>query len=58
MVEMYMFKDNGEAAQLAQVLFEKGIKNMQSIIINQFESIRDTRINQSNMTTLFNGFNA
>ena len=58
MVEMYMFKDNGEAAQLAQVLFEKGIKNMQSILINQFESIRDTRINQSNMTTLFNGFNA
>lgn len=42
---LYMFKDNIEAAQVAYMSFEKGIKDMQGIYINSYESIRDTRVN-------------
>ena len=42
---MYMFKDNLEAAQVAYMSFEKGIKDMQSIYINNYESVRDRRVN-------------
>jgi hypothetical protein len=41
---MYMFKDNLEAAQGAYVAFEKGIKDLQTLYINNQISIRDTRI--------------
>lgn len=42
---LYMFKDNLEAAQVAYLSFEKGIKDMQGIYINNYESIRDRRVN-------------
>ncbi len=41
---LYMFKDNIQAAQAAFVAFESGIKNLQSLYINSYESIRDTRV--------------
>jgi len=39
-----MFKDNLEAAQGAFIAFEKGIKDLQTLYINNQISIRDTRI--------------
>lgn len=42
---LYMFKDNLESAQAAFVAFEDGIKDLQTLYINQYESIRDTRVN-------------
>jgi hypothetical protein len=42
---LYMFKDNLEAAQVAFLSFEKGIKDMQGIYINSYESVRDRRVN-------------
>jgi hypothetical protein len=39
-----MFKDNVEAAQVAYIAFEKGIKDLQTLYINNNVSIRDTRI--------------
>jgi len=41
---MYMFKDNVESSQAAYVAFEQGIKDLQSLYINQFDYIRDTRV--------------
>ena len=41
---MYMFKDNMESAQAAYIAFEKGIKDLQTLYINNYVSIRDTRI--------------
>tara|TARA_R110002074_G_scaffold375949_2_gene552757 strand:+ start:14196 stop:14885 length:690 start_codon:yes stop_codon:yes gene_type:complete len=41
---MYMFKDNMESAQAAYMGFEKGIKDLQTLYINNYISIRDTRI--------------
>ena len=41
---MYMFKDNLEAAQAAYIAFEKGIKDLQTLYINNYVSIRDTRV--------------
>ena len=41
---LYMFKDNMESAQAAFIAFEKGIKDLQTIYINNNASIRDTRI--------------
>lgn len=41
---MYMFKDNLESAQAAFMAFEDGIKDLQTIYINQYVSIRDTRV--------------
>lgn len=41
---MYMFRDNMEAAQLTQVAFLQGVKEMQSLLINKFTSVSDTRI--------------
>ena len=42
---LYMFKDNIESAQVAYLSFEKGIKDMQGIYINSYESVRDRRVN-------------
>jgi hypothetical protein len=39
-----MFKDNLEAAQAAFMAFEKGIKDLQTLYINNQVYIRDTRI--------------
>lgn len=41
---MYMFKDNMESAQAAFIAFERGIKDLQILYINNTVSIRDTRI--------------
>lgn len=41
---MYQFKDNMESAQAAFISFEKGIKDLQTLYINNNVSIRDTRI--------------
>lgn len=41
---LYMFKDNLESAQAAFMAFEAGIKDLQTLYINQYESIRDTRV--------------
>lgn len=39
-----MFKDNLESAQAAFVAFEAGIKDLQTLYINSYEYIRDTRV--------------
>ena len=41
---LYMFKDNLESAQAAFMAFESGIKDLQTLYINTYESIRDTRV--------------
>lgn len=44
MYYLYMFKDNIQASQAAFAAFEDGVKDLQSIYINTYESVRDTRI--------------
>lgn len=39
-----LFKDNLESAQAAFAAFEAGIKDLQTLYINNYEYIRDTRI--------------
>jgi len=41
---MYIFKDNMEAAQASYVAFMQGIKELQSLYINSYQSITDTRV--------------
>jgi hypothetical protein len=41
---LYMFKDNVESAQVAFLAFERGIKNLQTLYINSYDYVRDTRI--------------
>lgn len=41
---LYMFKDNLESAQAAYMAFEKGLKDLQTLYINNFENVRDTRV--------------
>lgn len=41
---LYMFKDNLESAQAAFMAFEAGIKDLQTLYINQYQSISDTRV--------------
>jgi hypothetical protein len=41
---LYMFKDNVESAQVAFLSFERGIKNLQTLYINSYDYVRDTRI--------------
>jgi hypothetical protein len=43
LMHMYMFKDNVEAAQIARIIFLEGIKNLQTLYINNFEYITDHR---------------
>jgi len=42
--QMYMFKDNMQMAQAAFIAFEQGLKNLQTLFINNYEYIRDTRV--------------
>jgi len=44
---MYMFRDNPEQAGVTSSIFLQGIKEMQGILINKYQSIRDTRITRS-----------
>ena len=41
---MYLFKDNIDGAQAAYATFDEGIKYLQTIYINSFASVTDTRI--------------
>ena len=41
---LYMFKDNLEAANAAYSAFQSGLKDLQTLFINSYEYIRDTRI--------------
>lgn len=41
---LYMFKDNLEAANAAFIAFESGLKDLQTLYINSYEYVRDTRI--------------
>ncbi len=41
---MYMFKDNAESAQLAFQAFMNGLKDLQTLFINNYEYVRDSRI--------------
>ena len=41
---LYLFKSNMEAAQAAFIAYEQGVKNLQSLYINNYSSVRDTRI--------------
>jgi hypothetical protein len=41
---LYMFKDNIENAQAAFMAFEAGIKDLQTLYINNYQSISDTRV--------------
>lgn len=45
MYHMYMFKDNVESAGAAYDVFMQGIKNLRTIYINAYDSVRDTRVN-------------
>jgi hypothetical protein len=40
----YMFRDNVEAAGVTAQIFQQGLKEMQSILINKYEYLTDTRI--------------
>ena len=42
--QMYMFKDNLEAAQLSHLTFERGVKDLQGLYINTYQSVADTRV--------------
>jgi len=42
---MYMFKDNPESASVAFQAFERGLKDLQSIYVNDYQYIRDRRVN-------------
>jgi len=45
MAHLYLFKDNPEAAQLAMANFQNGIVDLKAQYINQYDNIRDTRVN-------------
>ena len=47
MYHLYMFKDNMEATQAAYGAFEAGLKDLRTLYINTYNSVRDTRINRS-----------
>lgn len=42
----YMFRSNEQAAVIAKDKFEKGIKNMRTILINRYEYVRSTALNR------------
>lgn len=44
LMQMYMFRDNMESAGISAQLFQQGVKEMQGILINQYNTIADTRI--------------
>lgn len=44
MYHMYMFRDNSEMAGIVQQEFMAGIKEMQTLLLNKYASIEDTRV--------------
>ena len=45
MYHMYMFRDNAEAANIAMAQYMLGIKEMQTVLINKYQNVLDTRVN-------------
>lgn len=45
MYHMYMFRDNTEAANVAMAQYMQGIKEMQTVLINKYQNVLDTRVN-------------
>jgi hypothetical protein len=43
--QMYQFKDNLEASQASYAAFADGLKNLQTLYINNYVYLRDTRVN-------------
>jgi hypothetical protein len=50
MYHAYMFRSNEQAAAIALRKFEAGIKNMRTILINRYEYVRSTAIQQNRRT--------
>ena len=42
---MYMFRDNAEAAATTNEAFKAGLKDLQILLLNNYEYLRDTRVN-------------
>lgn len=42
---MYMFKDNAESASLSFAAFERGLKDLRTLFINNYNSVYDRRVN-------------
>lgn len=41
---MYMFRDNTEQASAAATVFQQGVKEMQTLLINKYNRMYDTRV--------------
>jgi hypothetical protein len=48
---LYMFRDNPESAGVSIQIFQQGIKNMQGILINKYQSVYDTRITRNSRSS-------
>jgi len=46
-----MFRDNPESAGVSIQIFQQGIKNMQGILINKYQSVYDTRITRNSRSS-------
>lgn len=42
---MYMFRDNPEQAGVAATVFQQGVKEMRTILVNNYNRMYDTRVN-------------
>lgn len=42
---MYMFKDNAESASVSFAAFERGLKDLRTLFINNYHSVYDRRVN-------------
>lgn len=41
---LYMFRDNAESSNIAATVFEQGVKEMRTLLINKYARITDTRV--------------
>jgi hypothetical protein len=41
---MYMFRDNLEASNMASLVFQQGVKEMRTLLINKYNKMYDTRV--------------
>lgn len=42
---MYMFRDNPESANVAATVFQQGVKEMRTVLVNNYNRMYDTRVN-------------
>lgn len=42
---MYMFRDNPEQANVAATVFQQGLKEMRTVLVNNYNRMYDTRVN-------------